>query len=143
MDNGVNIYKAFGITNANRAMEWIRCHAAIVTITLSILMEQFFWCPVLYGTFEIPVSTLLNGGSFSTARKEVGSKLNELLWSNAKIWTLANVAIYNAPVDWRVAIANFVNVIWQIIVSDVAADCGKAEDDTQIESKEGERYYAV
>lgn len=57
------------------------------------------------------------------------SKLNGLLVSNAKVWTLANVVIYNVPVDWRPAISNVVDILWQSIVSDVAADCGKVDDD--------------
>ena len=49
--------------------------------------------------------------------------------SNAKVWTLANLVIYNSPVEWRPVVANFVDILWQSIVSDVAADCGKVEDD--------------
>ena len=55
--------------------------------------------------------------------------MNGLLVSNAKVWTLANVVIYNVPVDWRPAISNLVDILWQSIVSDVAADCGKVDDD--------------
>jgi len=93
------------------------------------LIEQFVWCPIVFGTFEIPVSTLLNGGSLTSVQKEVNSKLNGLLVSNAKVWTLANVLIYNAPVQWRPAVSNCFDLIWQSIVSDVAADCGNVEDD--------------
>jgi len=71
----------------------------------------------------------MNGGSFTTVQKEVDLKLNGLLISNAKVWTLANVVIYNAPVEWRPAVSNCVDVLWQSIVSDVAADCGSFEDD--------------
>mmetsp|Transcript_40982 Transcript_40982/g.86128 ORF Transcript_40982/g.86128 Transcript_40982/m.86128 type:complete len:406 (+) Transcript_40982:199-1416(+) len=128
LNNDVNIYKLIGITGGS-AYHWIREHIAIATTLLSILIEQFFWCPIVFGTFEIPVSTLLNGGSFATVPKEVDSKLNGLLLSNAKVWTLANVVIYNAPVAWRPAVSNVVDVLWQSIVSDVAADCGKVGGD--------------
>lgn len=111
------------------AYEWIQEHVGLVTTALSIVIEQFVWCPIVFGSFEIPVSTLLNGGSFSTVQKEVGAKLDGLLVSNAKVWTLANVVIYNAPVEWRPAISNLVDLVWQSIVSDVAADCGKVDDD--------------
>ena len=129
LDNEFNIYKATGNTGININYQWIRDHLAIVTTALSILIEQFFWCPIVFGTFEIPISTLLNGGSFSTVQKEVDSKLGGLLVNNAKVWTLANVIIYNAPVEWRPAISNVVDILWQSIVSDVAADCGKVDDD--------------
>ena len=132
LDNEFNIYKISGIVLPNDNivnLQWIRDHLAISTTFLSIIIEQFIWCPIVFGTFEIPISTLLNGGSVSTVKKEVDSKLNGLLVSNAKVWTLANVVIYNVPVDWRPAISNVVDILWQSIVSDVAADCGKVDDD--------------
>jgi len=131
LESDVNIYKLPGVTNfiSGTTYEWIRDHTAIATTTLSLLIEQFLWCPIVFGTFEIPVSTLLNGGSIFTVKKEVDSKLNGLLISNAKVWTLANVVIYNAPVVWRPAISNCVDLVWQGIVSDVAADCGTTDDD--------------
>lgn len=63
--------------------------------------------------------------------------------SNAKVWTLANVIIYNSSVEWRPVIANVVDVLWQSIVSDVAADCGKAVDDVcevgELDDVDGDR----
>lgn len=147
LDSEYNIYKLSGVVNDSYD-QWIRDHLALVTTALSIVIEQFVWCPVVFGTFEIPVSTLLNGGSFSTIRKEVDSKLNGLLVSNAKVWTLANVIIYNAPVEWRPPISNCVDLLWQSIVSDVAADCGKVEDDVcevvrdYIDDGEGDRDFS-
>jgi len=131
LESNFNIYKISGVTSYNTGTMygWIRDHSAIVTTALSILIEQFLWCPIYFGAFEIPVSTLLNGGSISTVKDEVDSKLNGLLISNAKVWTLANVVIYNAPVVWRPAVSNCVDLLWQSIVSDVAADCGKTDDD--------------
>lgn len=134
-----NIYKLVGILN----YQWIRDHLAIVTTSLSIFIEQFFWCPIVFGTFEIPVSTLLNGGSFSTVKQEVVSKLGGLLVSNAKVWTLANIFIYNSPVQWRPAVSNCVDILWQSIVSDVAADCGKVSDDIcEVPQAPDERDYS-
>lgn len=129
MENDINIYKLLGVSALNgNTYQWIRDHTAIVTTSLSILIEQFLWCPIVFGTFEIPVSTLLNGGPLSSVRNEVDTKLNGLLVSNAKVWTLANVVIYNSPVQWRPAVSNCVDLLWQSIVSDVAADCGNFED---------------
>lgn len=105
-------------------LAFAKTHLAAVTTTISILMEQFLWCPLVYGTFEIPVSTLMNGGEPSGIKGEVESKLNGLLVSNAKVWTLANLVIYNAPLEWRLFIGNVIDIFWQSIVSDVSADCG-------------------
>jgi len=132
LDNDINIYSLPALIGGKEDLvnyQWIRDHLAIVTTALSILIEQFIWCPIVFGTFDIPISTLMNGGSFSTVQKEVDSKLGGLLVSNAKVWTPANLIIYNAPVEWRPAVSNVVDIVWQSIVSDVAADCGKVEDD--------------
>eukprot|EP00537_Pseudo-nitzschia_pungens_P000799 CAMPEP_0172375832 /NCGR_PEP_ID=MMETSP1060-20121228/63623_1 /TAXON_ID=37318 /ORGANISM="Pseudo-nitzschia pungens, Strain cf. cingulata" /LENGTH=348 /DNA_ID=CAMNT_0013103115 /DNA_START=163 /DNA_END=1209 /DNA_ORIENTATION=- len=106
-----------------------KAHLATVTTVFSILIEQFFWCPLVYGTFEIPVSTLMNGGEISSILGQVKSKLNGLLVSNAKVWTLANLIIYNSPLEWRLIIGNCIDIFWQSIVSDVSADCGGPEQE--------------
>mmetsp|Transcript_3134 Transcript_3134/g.6679 ORF Transcript_3134/g.6679 Transcript_3134/m.6679 type:complete len:156 (-) Transcript_3134:208-675(-) len=109
-------------------------------------MEQFLWCPLVYGTFEIPVSTLMNGGEPSSIRGEVKGKLNGLLVSNAKVWTLANLVIYNAPLEWRLFIGNVIDIFWQSIVSDVSADCGgpgQEECEVEVEVDGGDAIAAL
>lgn len=124
--NSFSFFNIFGIVTD----QWTKSYLGIVKTTLSILIEQFLWCPIVFGTFEIPVSTILNGGGLSSVKKEVDSKLGDLLISNAKIWTFANILIYGpVPVAWRPVISNCVDIIWQSIVSSVSADCGKVEDD--------------
>lgn len=125
-NNSFNFFKLFGIVTD----QWAKPYLGAVKTILSILIEQFLWCPIVFGLFEIPVSTLLNGGDIPSVKKEVDSKLGSLLISNAKIWTFANLAIYGVvPVDYRPIISNIVDVGWQSIVSSVAADCGKVDDD--------------
>mmetsp|Transcript_7363 Transcript_7363/g.15071 ORF Transcript_7363/g.15071 Transcript_7363/m.15071 type:complete len:199 (+) Transcript_7363:298-894(+) len=125
-DNTFNFFKLFGIVTD----QWIKPYLGAFKTILSILIEQFLWCPIVFGLFEIPVSTFLNGGDLSSVKKEVDSKLGSLLISNAKIWTFANLLIYGViPVDYRPIISNIVDVGWQSIVSSVSADCGKVDDD--------------
>jgi hypothetical protein len=130
-NENISIYKLLGTISGGQDInsDWIREHIAIVTTALSILLEQFLWCPLVFSLFEIPVSTLLNSGSLSRVKEEVDAKLNGLLIANAKVWTPANLIIYNVPVEWRPAVSNVVDVLWQSIVSDVAADCGTTDDD--------------
>jgi len=125
-DNSFNFFKLFGIVTD----QWIKPYLGAIKTILSILIEQFLWCPIVFGCFEIPVSTLLNGGDLPSVKKEVDSKLGSLLISNAKIWTFANLVIYGiVPVDYRPIISNCVDVGWQSIVSSVSADCGRVDDD--------------
>ena len=103
-----------------------------------LLTEQFVTCPILYGLWEIPVSTLLNGAPPSRIQYEVKDKLGDMLIENAKVWTLVNIIIYNAPLQYRTAMANVMDIIWQSIVSDFAADCGNGdEEDVDVGFKEG------
>jgi len=133
--------------SANAAiLAFAKAHLAAVTTAVSILMEQFLWCPLVYGTFEIPVSTLMNGGEPSSIRGEVKNKLNGLLVSNAKVWTLANLVIYNAPLEWRLFIGNVIDIFWQSIVSDVSADCGgpgQEECEVEVEVDGGDAIAAL
>ncbi len=132
-DNPFNFFNVFGIVTD----QWLKPYLGAVKTVLSILLEQFFWCPLVFGCFEIPVSTLLNGGDLRSVKKEVDSKLGGLLISNAKIWTFANLVIYGVvPVDYRPVVSNCVDVGWQSIVSSVSADCGKVEDDICIVNKD-------
>jgi hypothetical protein len=45
------------------------------------------------------------------------------LIDNTKVWTPANLLIYNAPLEFHAALANLVDIFWQSIVSDMAASC--------------------
>lgn len=142
IDNEVKMASSLGFESSSA--EWIRQHTAVVTTGLSILIEQFVWCPLVFGLFEIPVSTALNGGgSTSLIKQEIDDKLGGLLVDNAKVWTLANVIIYNAPVQYRTPISNIVDILWQSIVSDVAADCGSVENDVcDVPSEKDLSFYA-
>lgn len=120
-------------------LAFAKAHLAAVTTVISILMEQFLWCPLVYGTFEIPIATLLNGGDVASIQGEVKGKLNGLLVSNAKVWTLANLLIYNAPLEWRLLIGNCIDIFWQSIVADVAADCGgPGQEECEVDDDETE-----
>lgn len=135
LDSTTSLYAllaARGVTVMNDGsplLLFAKDHLGVVTTVLSIVLEQFVWCPLVYGTFEIPVSTLMNGGKPSSIKDEVDAKLNGLLVVNAKVWTVANIAIYNAPLEWRLFIGNCIDIFWQSIVSDVSADCGKVGSD--------------
>ena len=108
-----------------RAMDGFVC--TILKTVLSLLIEQFIWCPIVFGLWEIPMATLLNGAPPSRISFEIRSKLNSMLVENAKVWTFANMIIYNSPIQYRAGLGNIVDVFWQSIVSDFAADCGSEE----------------
>jgi hypothetical protein len=105
---------------------WVTAFAsqALVQVLISIVMEQFLWCPFFYSLYVIPLSTFLNGGGLVDAQQDVRAKLYDLLVANAKLWTFANLLIYSLPLEWRVLGANVFELIWASICADVAADCG-------------------
>jgi len=90
----------------------------------AMAMEQFVWCPVLFALYIIPLSACLNGASLSELPAEVRKRLGPLLIANAKVWTPANLLIYNAPLQYRVLAANAIDLVWAAICSETAAECG-------------------
>ena len=105
--------------------------ASIVTSTMvfrtlsSILLDQFLASPLVISFWEIPVPILLtpvddrnnNNSKFQSIRTEVRGKLGPLLVENAKIWTVANMIIYNLPFEYRVLASSCTDVVWQSILS--------------------------
>jgi hypothetical protein len=89
-----------------------------------MLTEQFVACPILFGLWEIPAATVMNNAPLERIPYEIEDKLKDMLIANAKVWTAANVIIYNIPVQYRVGLSNVIDIFWQSIVSDFAADCG-------------------
>jgi len=94
---------------------------ALVTLgrtIVAILLEQFFWVPLVYTFWDIPVPTLLSKDIENTSiPSQVQTKLPGLLVDNAKVWTFINIIVYNAPVQYRVLISSMADILWQSILS--------------------------
>lgn len=108
--------------------------SAPVRIGVAMLIDQFIWAPLAFGSYDIPVATLLNGASLRRVPSEVRSKLGGMLLSNAIVWTPANLIIYAVPPIYRVGTSNLVDILWQSLMADVAADCGAVKD-IEVKSK--------
>lgn len=102
---------------------------AMARILFSMGLEQFAWCPILYAFYVLPMSVLLNGGVLADIPKEIRERLPGLLVANAKVWTPANLLIYNVPLELRVVTANAVDIVWASFCSNVAAECGTDADE--------------
>jgi len=97
-------------------------------VALSMTIEQFLWCPIVYSLYLIPMSTLLNGGSPKDAVSTVRRELGGLLVKNAQVWTAANMVLYGVvPLRYRVIAANLVDILWAVICANTAAECGSDE----------------
>ena len=107
LDSDANLWQIASVASS----PWLRSHLAPAAVAASVVLDQFVWSPLLFGTFEIPVSTLLNGGLPASIPREVSSKLGGLLVANAKVWTPANAVVYSAPVEWRLAVSNCVDLV--------------------------------
>lgn len=102
----------------------------VIQTVSSILLEQFLACPIIFGLWDIPVLTLLKGKPLKSVPNEVKTKLGRLLVANAKMWTAVNIIIYNVPLNWRVTVLSGADMIWQSIVSSIAA---KKTDQEEVE----------
>ena len=90
----------------------------------AMAIEQFVWCPILFSVYIIPLSSVLNGAPAADLPGEVRKRLGPLLIANAKVWTPANLIIYNVPVEYRVLASNSIDLLWAVICSQTAAECG-------------------
>lgn len=90
----------------------------------AMALEQFVWCPLLYSLYLIPLSAALNGAPAADLPREVRTRIGPLLIANAKVWTPANLIIYNVPLQYRVLAGNAIDLVWASICSETAAECG-------------------
>lgn len=63
-------------------------------LTLSLVLEQFVWCPIVYSMWDIPIATLLNGGELRMIKNELKMKLSSMLTAASKEITQA---VTNTP----------------------------------------------
>jgi len=89
----------------------------ILRVLTSIVLEQILMCPLLFALWEIPVPLLLRGDPINSIPQQVKNKFGGLLVENAKVWSFANLIIYNVPLQWRVVVVSFTDLFWQSIVS--------------------------
>lgn len=105
-----------------------------IQLLLSILLEQFIWCPILYSLWDIPFPMLLRGDAIETIPQNVRATIAPLLLENAKVWTFANLFIYHIPLQWRVVIVSLTDVVWQSVLSSSIA--AVSDDDGAIPAEE-------
>lgn len=90
---------------------------------LSTVAEQIFFCPVIFSLYELPFPMWLRGDPVDQIPQQVRAKLGPVLWENAKVWTLANLLVYSAPLQWRVLISGIAEAFWQMLLAQqLAAD---------------------
>eukprot|EP00560_Eucampia_antarctica_P003502 CAMPEP_0197837240 /NCGR_PEP_ID=MMETSP1437-20131217/31559_1 /TAXON_ID=49252 ORGANISM="Eucampia antarctica, Strain CCMP1452" /NCGR_SAMPLE_ID=MMETSP1437 /ASSEMBLY_ACC=CAM_ASM_001096 /LENGTH=261 /DNA_ID=CAMNT_0043444121 /DNA_START=253 /DNA_END=1038 /DNA_ORIENTATION=+ len=100
----------------------------VLRTSILLLLEQFLCCPIIFGLWDLPIATVLNGAPLRRIPFEIRTKLGDMLVENAKLWTVANVIVYNVPVHFRTGLSSVFDIWWESIVSEFAADCGKDED---------------
>ena len=93
-------------------------------VASAMALEQFIWCPLLFSFYLIPLSAVLNGAEPADLPAEVRKRIGPLLIANARVWTPANLVIYNVPLQYRVLASNVIDLIWASICSETAAECG-------------------
>jgi hypothetical protein len=101
-----------------------------VVRTISCIgLEQFIACPIIFALWEIPVPKLLGGAEAREIPVEIRNRLGPLLLDNAKLWTFANVLIYNVPLEFRVFASNLCDIVWQVVLSKSLASAKVVDDE--------------
>ena len=96
---------------------------ALQTI-ISILMEQFLICPILFATWDIPITSIMSGTDVKQIPKQIDDKLIPLLTANAKVWTLVNVITYNIPLQYRLLFTSGASIVSETINSGITSKQG-------------------
>lgn len=78
------------VVNAKPVTDVVGVGAVQRTI-MSLAIQQFVWCPIMFSTYQIPAAVLQNGGKFSEIPGAVRERLLELLIKSAKIFTVADI----------------------------------------------------
>ena len=84
---------------------------------ISIVVEQFVWAPIFFGLYFLPLTSFMRWRSPENIVSEVTAEIGPTLWANAKVWTLLNVVIYNAPLHIRVLVSNSGDLLWSAYLS--------------------------
>jgi protein Mpv17 len=93
----------------------------VVQTVISILLEQFLVCPILYSCWDIPVTALLRGSPARQIPLQINEKLRPLLIANAKVWTPVNCITYNIPLEFRVLFTSAADIVWQTINASITS----------------------
>lgn len=95
---------------------------SLIAAVLSTAMEQFFFCPLLFGLWDLPFSMLCRGDPIRTIPTNVQKTIGPVLLENAKVWTFANMVVYTTPLQWRVALTSLAEAVWQTILAEQLAN---------------------
>jgi len=93
---------------------------AVYRTVLSLVLDFFVACPLIYSLWDIPLPALLSGSPWRDIPRQVKGKLGEMMLASLKLWTPFNILIYNSPLEYRVVLMSIADVFWQTIVSSIA-----------------------
>ena len=87
-------------------------------------MEQFLICPILFATWDIPITSIMSGTDVKQIPQQIDDKLIPLLTANAKVWTLVNVITYNIPLQYRLLFTSGASIVSETINSGITSKQG-------------------
>lgn len=90
-------------------------------------LEQFCFSPFYFAFYDLPMASLLNGVPARDVPAVVRDKWQSTVLSSAKLWTPANLLVYSAPLEYRLAVSNIFDLAWNTVSSDIAAGCAVDE----------------
>lgn len=102
-----------------------------IAAVLSTAAEQFLFCPLIFAVYDLPLPMLLRGDPVNRIPAQIRTQLMPVLWENAKVWTLANLVVYSAPLQWRVLISAAAEAVWQMLLAQQLAGSAGAGEQQQ------------
>ena len=95
----------------------------IFSVGLDVLMA----CPFIYVFWDIPFLSVATGKSFRQVPTEIRKKILPMLKASMMLWTPVNMVIYNAPLEFRVILSSFADVVWQCAMSVIVVGPGQED----------------
>lgn len=92
-----------------------------VRIVLSVCMDLFVFCPLLFCTWDLPFPMLARGDPLESIPSKVQAKIGAILQDNTRVWMVPNLIIYSLPMHYRVVVTSCIDAVWQMMLSDALA----------------------
>ena len=91
--------------------------STLMTITIKVLIQQFFFAP-LFNTYFFGMQSLLAGQSASDIKQKIIQTVPESIWSSAKFWPAVTALNFTViPAHLRFAFSGVFAVVWQTYMS--------------------------
>jgi ketosteroid isomerase-like protein len=98
---------------------------AAAQVATQIALEGLVWVPLYVAFYDLPFASVLNGVPLRRVPGVVRESLPPTVLASAKLWTPANLLVYNSPLEFRLLVSNVFDLAWNSVNSNISASCSE------------------